>query len=62
MRRNERVLHRPITDTTEIRWNYELETYECVKCHSIMHYNFDFALCPYCGRRIVRSDDRRYAL
>ena len=47
-------------DTTEIRWNYDLEVYECIKCHSIMHYDFGFRVCPYCARRITHTDARRF--
>lgn len=44
-------------DTTEIRWNYELEVYECVKCHSIMYYDYSFKVCPFCERKIKRYSD-----
>lgn len=51
-----RLFGRP---TTRILWNPNYETYQCEKCKAIMHYNFDFALCPYCGRKITYTDERR---
>lgn len=47
-------------EATEIKWNYDLEVYECVKCHSIMYYDFRFRVCPFCERRIVHTDERRF--
>lgn len=44
-------------DTTEIRWNYELEVYECMKCHAIMYYDSSFRVCPFCERKIKRYSD-----
>lgn len=51
---------RPLTDTTEIRWNRVYEVYECVKCHSIMYYDFKFEVCPYCRRPIRKTGERRF--
>ena len=45
-------------ETTRIIWHHTYEVFECVKCHSIMHYNFGFERCPYCFRR-VESIGRR---
>ena len=50
---------RQVRGTTEIKWDYELEVFVCTECHAIMHYSFDFAHCPYCGRRVTRTDCRR---
>ena len=47
-------------ETTEIKWNYEYEVYECAKCHSIMQYNFSFRACPYCARKVTHSDSRGF--
>lgn len=52
--------NRKVKDTTQIRWNYDLEVYECIKCHSIMYYDFRFEVCPFCQRKIVHTDERRY--
>lgn len=54
--------HREMKETTEIKWDYELEVFVCIKCHSIMHYSFDFAHCPYCGRKVIRTDCRRVSV
>ena len=52
--------NRKMRETTEIKWNYDLEVYECVQCHAIMYYDFRFRVCPYCERRIVHTDERRF--
>ena len=52
--------HSPVKDTTEIRWNYDFEIFECSKCHAIMQYNFDFKVCPYCSRKVTHSDSRGF--
>ena len=50
----------PVKNGTEIRWNYELEVYECTACHAIMEYQFDFKVCPYCARPVMHTDSRRF--
>lgn len=47
------------TDSTKIVWNQEFEIYQCEKCKSILHYQFDFRYCPYCRRAITHADERR---
>lgn len=40
-------------ETTEIKWDYELEVFACTKCHGIMSMMLGFEYCPFCGRRVV---------
>lgn len=49
---------RPV-EQTEIRWNHFYETHECIRCHCMLHYDFDFRYCPYCGRTIRRNTQHR---
>lgn len=44
---------------TRIVWDDAYEEYKCEKCKAIMHCQFDFKYCPYCGSRVISIDERR---
>lgn len=45
-------------ETTKILWDRNYEEYICEKCRMVIHYNFGYKHCPYCGRRVIRTDER----
>ena len=44
---------------TRFVWSDVYEEYQCEKCGKLIHYNFGFELCPYCGRKVAQTDERR---
>lgn len=46
-------------DDTRIVWNSRYEVHMCEKCNAIFHYSFSFRFCPYCHRRIIKTDERQ---
>ena len=49
---------RSISDVTMIRWNYSIGSFQCVRCGSLMQYQFDYMRCPYCKRFVIKNDKR----
>lgn len=46
------------TDGTRIIWSALLGVFVCERCGLILHYDFGFTACPYCGRQAVHKDER----
>ena len=53
--------NRPI-EHTRLIYDVAIEELKCEKCDSVLHWNFGFKRCPYCGRKIDRVDERRARL
>ena len=49
---------RSCRETTRILWSERCEAFVCEKCGKLIHYNFGFDDCPYCGRRVIHTDER----
>lgn len=47
------------SETTSIIWDDAYEEYKCAECGSIISYNLGFRYCPFCRRKVVRTDARR---
>lgn len=45
-------------EPTRIIWSNKYESYICKKCNAVIQYNFRFAVCPYCARRVIHTDER----
>lgn len=45
------------TDTTRILWSASLGVFVCERCGMILHYDFGFTACPYCGRQAIHKDE-----
>ena len=51
---------RPVNgEATRLIWDGACEEYRCEKCRAMLHWNYGFRICPYCGRRIAGTDERR---
>ena len=50
---------RPAVDTTEIKWDYELEVFACTKCRAMMSVMLGFEYCPFCGRKVIKPPRRK---
>lgn len=48
--------------TTRILWSKAYGVFICEKCNSLIHYNFGFDQCPYCGRTVTHTDKRGESL
>lgn len=44
---------------TRIVWNDVYEELMCEKCKGILYYSLGFNVCPYCSRKIIKTDARR---
>ena len=45
-------------DTTKIVYDHDTERFTCTKCGHIFDYQFDFKFCPYCRRKIIKTEKR----
>lgn len=46
------------SETTKILFDRETNWYYCMACGHIMGYQFDFKWCPYCRRKITKTEKR----
>lgn len=49
---------KPTNDDTHIMFDHETNWFYCLKCGHIMEYQFDFKFCPYCRRKIIKTEKR----
>lgn len=57
MRSESKIKHKS-TETTEILFEADTSWYFYKVCGHIMGYQFDFKFCPYCRRKIIKTEKR----
>ena len=57
MRSVSKIKQKP-SETTEILFDVDTNWYFCKVCGHIMGYQFDFKFCPYCRRKIIKTEKR----